>query len=162
MAVTTTQLQNWGSKLQKAYPDFTFTEGEICLWRPSEQTIYYATPKDITDIWDILHELGHAQLRHSSYSLDVSLLRLESEAWNEAKLIANNLNEVINEDYIQESLDTYRRWLNERSACPACSATGVQAKKNTYSCFNCRCSWRVPLSRACITRRYRTALLSEA
>ena len=161
MAVTTTQLRNWVNKLQKAHPQLSFQQAEFCVWRPSEQTIYYANPKDMTDVWDIIHELGHARLQHTTYSHDVSLLRLEAEAWAAAENIAQEFSEQISNDYIQDSLNTYRQWLNERSTCPQCSATGIQAKKNTYSCFNCRCSWRVPLSRMCITRRYRTALGSE-
>lgn len=161
MAVTTTQLPNWGNKLRQAYPQFCFQEADFCLWRSSEQTIYYAKPSNITDVWDIFHELGHALLQHSFYSHDVSLLRLEAEAWATAKSTAIKHEELISDDYVQESLDTYRQWLNERSSCPECSTTGVQTKKNTYSCYNCRCSWRVPLSRMCITRRYRTVLESE-
>ena len=161
MAVTTTQLQNWVFRLQQSYPQFTFAEADYCLWRSSEQTIYYAKPSGMTDMWDIFHELGHARRCHAYFSHDVSLLRLEAEAWAEAKTIAAQFDNLIEESHIQDSLDTYRQWLNERSTCPQCGATGVQTKKNTYSCFNCRCSWKVPLSRMCITRRYRTVLEPE-
>lgn len=136
------------------FPRYTFTPHEFCMWNQKVATIFYVAPKQQADIWDMLHELGHAELTHMSYNFDIELVRLEAEAWQKAKELAPRYNLQISEDHIQSAIDSYRQWLEERSKCPHCHSNGLQHQKNAYSCINCRRSWRVPLSRMCITRRY--------
>jgi hypothetical protein len=136
------------------FPHYTFVPHDSCMWRQKDAAIYYAPLNHQSDLWDLLHEIGHAELAHHSYNFDVELVRLEAEAWQKAQELSSRYNQCIPEDHAQGAIDTYRQWLEERSNCPRCHSNGLQHQKNTYSCINCRCSWRVPLSRMCITRRY--------
>ena len=109
-----------------------------------------------------LHELGHALCKHKDYSLDVSRVKIESEAWERAKMVYLNYQEkaksgeVLNngsikgtevdlaeilpmwdEDFVQEKLDTYRDWLHLRSKCKKCGLTRYQTEDGEYHCPRC-------------------------
>ena len=60
----------------------------------------------------------------------------------------------LNEEVIQEHLDTYRDWLHARSICPSCTANGYQISSHTYECPACLHTWRVNEARICALRRY--------
>ncbi len=103
-----------------------------------------------------LHELAHAVLGHTGYRLDIELLRREREAWDAVRTtFAPHYEVPYDVDLIEDSLDTYRDWLHARALCPTCNLTGIQTKTNTYSCINCRCSWRPNDARQCALRRYK-------
>jgi hypothetical protein len=155
-------MQSLNSLLKRIQHDntaFGFVLGEDFMWSPSSRTIAYQSPQSPDDIWTLLHELGHAQLGHSSYEHDVELVRYEVAAWERAKELAKQYGIAIDETHIEDYLDTYRFWLHERSTCPTCGHNGLQQTKNTYSCFNCKCLWRVNEARVC--RLKRTKLLSR-
>lgn len=141
------------SKLQKAYPQFTFLAGQTAQWSPVLRQITYASGKDRGAPWSLLHELGHALLDHSTYASDMQLLQKEVEAWEQAKTLAAGVGHSIDEEYIQECLDTYRDWLHKRSSCPTCGMHGLQAQTDHYSCLNCSGAWKVSSERFC--RPYR-------
>jgi hypothetical protein len=144
------------SRLRVAYPDITFSEGTQCSWSPRSQTVIYAVAvksNDAVACWSLLHELGHAVLGHKAYKSDLELLQLESEAWEQAKLLGQKYGYTIDEDHIQDCLDTYRDWLHQRSACPTCNNRSLQHSLNTYKCFNCNEVWSVTSARFC--RPYR-------
>lgn len=142
------------SKVIADYPQFAFVRGEVFKWSPSANTIYHTGLTDETDAWSLLHELGHALLGHNTYISDVALLQYEALAWERAQELAKHYGCIINIDYIEDHLDTYRSWLHERSTCPTCGQNGIQTK-NTYSCINCRCVWRANEARICGLRRVR-------
>jgi hypothetical protein len=104
----------------------------------------------------LLHELGHATLGHSDYNKDIELLSLERAAWDQAELLAQQYNLSINENLIEDHLDTYRDWLHSRSLCPQCSFTGLQTGNAQYSCPACHAKWRVNQARTCGLKRYIT------
>jgi hypothetical protein len=60
---------------------------------------------------------------------------------------------IIDEEHIQNCLDTYRDWLHKRSTCPRCDSHGLQTSEQ-YKCYNCRAVWRVGNERFC--RAYRS------
>lgn len=136
-------------------PSLLFTPGERFSWSPRTSEIIY--DKDAvsspTAIWSLLHEVGHALLSHTSYETDVELIALEGAAWQKAQEIGQNYGVVINEDHIQDCMDTYRDWLHQRSACPNCSNRSLQQDSRHYKCFNCGQVWTVSSSRFC--RPYR-------
>jgi len=101
----------------------------------------------------MLHELAHATLGHNSYETDFELLLLEVAAWDKAKALARDYGETIDDEHVQDCIDTYRDWLYQRSNCPACSTTSLQESAVSYKCFNCGSSWTVTASRFC--RPYR-------
>lgn len=141
-------------KLTKDYPHITFTSSSTFYWSPKEQTVYYdATKKADPAAWALVHELSHGLLEHKTYKTDFELLQLEAEAWHKAKEVGARYGIVIQEDHIQDCLDTYRDWLHARSKCPACGEHGLQQKNGDYVCINCENSWHVSSERFC--RPYR-------
>ncbi len=139
--------------LKQAYPQLSFRPGTDFSWSPSEQVVYFEPHAD--DQWVmLLHETAHGLLRHTDYTKDVELLKLERQAWDRAQELARGYHEMIQEEVIEANLDSYRDWLHSRSTCPACRATGVQVKRRTYSCLACRHHWLVNEARTCALRRY--------
>jgi hypothetical protein len=142
------------SKIKADYPSFLFIEGESYYWSPKKNTIHHGQlTEKVKSLWPLFHELGHALLGHRRFNSDFELLTLEIEAWDEAKIIANKYGYTIDENHIQDCLDTYRDWLYRRSTCPFCTNSALQIKIDTYSCFNCNNTWHVSASRKCRTYR---------
>jgi hypothetical protein len=140
------------------YPQYVFHESDSGFrWSPQENTIYFV-PTELASkngIYQLLHELGHAKLMHQGYHLDIELLTMEAAAWEQGQRIAASYEITIEDENIQDHLNSYRAWLQNRSTCPECQQTGVQNTKSTYQCVNCRCSWRVNDAKWCALRRYR-------
>ena len=143
------------AQLKADHPQLNFVGGDVCRWSPDTQTVVYVDSDQTANVAQVLHEVGHAQLGHSSYRLDIDLLRMEREAWEKARTIAPDYNLTIDDDTIEDDLDTYRDWLHARSCCPECSATGIQTKHLTYQCMACQTTWRVNEARLCALRRYK-------
>lgn len=157
MAVTTMpSINSILNLLKKTLPDIGLKNSDDFRWSAAEQTIYYpAEAAGLNDIYLLLHEAGHAALGHDDYRRDIQLLRMEREAWDYATdSLAPQLKIKVNDEFIENNLDTYRDWLHERSTCPGCKQNGIQINKNTYQCLNCRCSWRVNDARQCQLKRY--------
>jgi len=143
-------------QLRQNYPDLNFVQGPSFYWSPeTKEIIYDGKAKGQESLWSLLHETGHALLNHTSYRADFELLRLELAAWEKAKSLATDMNISIDEDHIEDCLDTYRDWLYKRSICPNCSTKCLQQDDyKHYRCFNCHTKWRVSASRFC--RAYRS------
>lgn len=143
------------SKLQTEYRSLKFVSGKQFCWSPETGEIFYkqgAHSRQAT--WSLLHETGHALLGHTSYKADFELLKLEVSAWERARELASSLDITIDENHIEDCLDTYRDWLYKRSICPKCTTKCLQQDDyKHYSCFNCHTIWRVSASRFC--RAYR-------
>ena len=148
--------------LKKSYPDITFTVDSSFYWSPKNNAVHYAKSYASNEkhLWALLHEVGHAVLKHQTYTTDFNLLQLEIEAWQKARQIARSHDIVIDPEHIQDCLDTYRDWLYQRSTCPSCTNCSLQMSKDLYSCFNCNESWRVSASRMC--RSYRKRVIAPA
>lgn len=142
------------NKLKTLYPQLQFCQAERFYWSPKERMVFYKVNKRDDNIWKLLHEVSHALLDHKTYNSDIELLQLEVAAWDKAKNLATDLKlSMINDDYIQDCLDTYRDWLHKRSTCPKCGTRSLQESSEVYRCFNCRARWRVSSSRFCRTYR---------
>ncbi len=141
-------------KLPADFPQVNFTASNRFYWSPKQQTVFFDHSKqDEAAEWALLHELSHGLLAHANYKTDFELLQLEVSAWHKAKQVAVNYKIIINEDHIQDCLDTYRDWLHARSTCPSCTEHGVQQTNAVYICLNCSNEWRVSNARFC--RPYR-------
>lgn len=138
------------------YQDETinFKQASSYYWSPKERTVYYQE-NDNSEVgnWTLLHELSHGLLRHETYQSDYELVLLEVKAWEHAEKLAKELKIKIDDDHIQDCLDSYRDWQYKRSICPDCALGGVQVDTKTYSCLFCAKSWHVSESRFC--RPYR-------
>lgn len=141
--------------VQSKYRDFTFKESDDFMWSFQDKTIHFVPSKMETPTgkYSLLHELSHALLEHKTYDHDIDLLKYELDAWEKAKTVAKELGVVIDQDHIEDCLDSYRDWLKKRSTCPDCSFVNFQTSHSSYDCFNCGCSWRVPVSQVCRIQR---------
>lgn len=142
-------------KLSGRFPDLRFTAGKQFSWSPeTKEVIYKKGSLGQGSTWSLLHETGHALLGHTVYTTDFELLRMEIDAWGQARQLGKEFGIEIDEDHIQDCLDTYRDWLYRRSICPSCSTKSLQEDDSTlYRCFNCHTTWRVSASR--FSRSYR-------
>ena len=157
MVVTTmAQINSLVKKLQTDYPDLSFKESDLFHWTPDKKTIYFPLNMTKQDEKILLHELAHALLEHTDYDKDIELLHRESEAWEYAsETLSKRYSVVIDEEDIEEAMNSYRDWLHKRSLCPECFSNAPQQPKNTYKCLACGCSWRANDARICELRRYK-------
>lgn len=138
-----------------AFPGVTLRTGESFLWSPQDMTVFYVSKllRSKKGQWSLLHEVSHAALGHRDYTNDFQLLQLEVAAWERAVILGTELGIAIDENFIEDCLDSYRDWLHQRSTCPACGNGGLQHDSSTYRCHNCHASWSVSQSRFCRTYR---------
>lgn len=149
-------MQSLLTELQKLLPETNFEAGETFFWSPVNNSVTYKSESTTQNHqWALLHEAAHALLGHSQYKYDVELLLLEVEAWHKAKELGQKLNLSIDEEHVQDCLDTYRDWLHQRSTCPRCSTVSLQVSPQEYRCHNCFATWGVSNSRFC--RPYRSS-----
>jgi hypothetical protein len=149
------------SLLRQDYPTIQFIAGPKACWAPDLHQITYVTDDSSVSLWTMLHELGHALLGHTSYDSDVYLLQKETAAWEKATTLTEKYGvHQIDDNHIQECLDTYRDWLHKRSTCPTCSDHGIQSTQNLYSCLNCQTTWKVSSARFCRPYRLKSALIA--
>jgi DNA-directed RNA polymerase subunit RPC12/RpoP len=157
MAAMTTLSKTYNKLVEQAasdYPQFKFKPGSQEHWSPKTNTITYEEhPEAGSGSFGLLHELAHALLAHNNYKSDFELLKLESQAWHKAAEIGRKYGIEIDEEHIQNCLDTYRDWLHRRSKCPNCGVHVLQKDARTYKCFNCGASWTVSAGR--FARSYR-------
>ena len=146
------------SAVRTDFPLVRFRSSDMFRWSDEARTIYYDTRAD-DPIWSLLHELGHMQCQHSVYNSDTALIRMEIEAWEGAKLSAERYGLTIDEDHIQDCMDSYRSWQHKRSTCPVCALNGVEKRDGLYGCINCRTSWQVGVDRFCRVYRRRRVML---
>ena len=151
-------LSNLLERISHDYPDLSFIESAHFSWHAGKKHVSFkATGKNTKHaMWALLHELGHALLDHSDYTYDIELLQLEVAAWEKARSLSEYYTIEINEDYVQDCLDTYRDWLHLRATCPTCFARSLQSSATTYHCFNCQAEWQVSRSRLCRPYRLQT------
>lgn len=142
-------------KLRQAYPTLQFVASGTFRWQPNGKCIHYDPDQIAYTPESLLHELGHALLGHNDYRSDMDLLCKERDAWNMAYQLAKGYSVIVNEDHVEDCLDTYRDWLFKRSACPSCAMQGLQKTPREYTCLNCRHTWVVSGARFC--RPYRSS-----
>ncbi|HXH27006.1 MAG TPA: hypothetical protein VNG90_03845 [Candidatus Acidoferrum sp.] len=141
-------------KIIEDFNQFTFQQGDSFAWQSRTNTIVYSNGGNFFPL--LLHEIAHALLGHKAYGLDIDLLNKENAAWQHAlQVLAPVYSLEIDESFIELCLDDYRAWLYKRSLCPACGQTGLQIKKNVYSCINCGGAWKTNDARQCGLRRVR-------
>lgn len=145
-------------KIKTDYPGVSFEPGSSACWSPKSSKVFYHPDMGDKNTWALLHEIGHMRLDHDSFANDLDLLSKEVEAWEEASKIAHTYSLAIDDEHIQDCLDTYRDWLYRRSQCPTCGVAGVQEKPNKYLCVNCQTDWSVTSSRFCRPYRRTKAL----
>lgn len=122
-------------RLIRDFFDFKFVLGAKFSFRPPK-TIVIGPPEPFSRLL-VLHELGHAVCGHRDFRMDVTRLKMENQAWEEAKKLAVRYEIEANEDVVQNELDTYRDWLHQKSRCPICGLTRFQTPDSQYHCPRC-------------------------
>ncbi|MBR2993844.1 hypothetical protein IKF43_00420 [Candidatus Saccharibacteria bacterium] len=122
-------------RLKGDFPEFRFRDGAKFAFRPPK-TIILGPPEPFSELL-ALHEVSHAVLKHKTFKMDVERLKMESAAWEKAQELADRYGIKINEDLIQDELDTYRDWLHNKSKCKACGLTRYQTPDGRYHCPRC-------------------------
>lgn len=125
------------ARLRQDYPELNITSGECAKFTPP-RSIFYA--KDTTPI-ELLHELGHYLIKRTSYTSDIELVRIESEAWAKAEDLCKTYGVKWDDDLAQDRLDTYRNWLHVVSLCINCQLAGYQDETGIYHCPLCGKKW---------------------
>ncbi len=123
------------SQLEKKYSGLRFVEGKKFAFRPP-RTIVFDSSEKSGDLL-ILHEIGHALSGHRFFGTDVERIKMEVEAWEKARELAELYGVEFDEDLAQEELDTYRDWLHKKSRCPKCGLTRFQTQDGVYHCPSC-------------------------
>lgn len=142
------------SRLAADFPQLSFREAERFRWSADHQTIYMNSSLSNAEAF-LLHEVSHAVLGHAGYTRDIELIQYERDAWHYAQTtLATTYQLLVNDDLIQDNLDTYRDWLHARSTCPSCQATGLQMGPKEYRCVACSHKWSVNEARVCGLKRY--------
>lgn len=85
----------------------------------------------------LLHEVGHAILRHKDFRTDVERLKMERAAWEQARILCGRYHIYYDEDLVEVALDSYRDWLHQKSTCSACGLTRYQGRDGEYHCPGC-------------------------
>lgn len=143
-------------QLASSYPSLKFVEGESAHWSSAESTVYYCPDEPHTE-WVVLHEVAHGLLKHVEYTRDIELLRLEHTAWQYAKtVLAPKFGTIIDTEFIETQLDTYRDWLHAKSTCPFCQSNGFEKDKHHYHCPHCQTDWHTNTGIDVDVRRYQT------
>lgn len=122
-------------RLKADYPDFRFVDGKKFKFRPPA-TIVVGPVEPYHELL-LLHEVAHGLCGHTTFRTDIERLKMESEAWSKAHDLANDYSVSIDEEFIQEQLDTYRDWLHKKSCCPICKLTRFQTTDLKYHCPSC-------------------------
>jgi len=154
MDATTTQSINLLNKLQQDFPQISFHPAKDFFWSPPDKAVYFIPDGDVAAL---LHEVAHGVLNHQRYTKAIQLIEMERQAWEEARILASRYNIALDDDNIEDHIDTYRDWLHARSTCPTCKATGIEEAKNVYHCLSCLKNWSVNEARTCQLRRYKIA-----
>ena len=122
-------------RLKLDFLEFKFVRGRKFAFRPPK-TIVIGLEETKADLL-LLHEVSHAVLGHRDFKVDVERLKMEVEAWEKARGLAEIYGVEYDEDLVQEELDTYRDWLHQKSRCPECGLTRFETPERQYHCPRC-------------------------
>lgn len=123
------------ARLPVDYPQFRFIEGVKFAFRPPK-TIVIGPEEPHAELL-LLHELGHALSGHRAFNTDIRRLRMEVEAWEVARDLAETYGVKFDEEVMESELDTYRNWLHQKSRCPKCGLTRFETPDGQYHCPRC-------------------------
>lgn len=122
-------------QLAADFSEFKFLMGRKFSFRPPRTVVI--GPLEPFSRLLVLHEIGHAICKHKDFRMDVVRLKMENQAWEEARKLAAKYQVEVDEEVIQGELDTYRDWLHQKSRCPVCGLTRFQTPDSKYHCPRC-------------------------
>ena len=128
------------ARVKSDYPRLRFVSGKRFAFRPQRTVVI---PRDLdrsgsgSDSLLLLHEVGHALIQQWNFDTEIERLKIEVLAWEKAKELAAIYGIRIDENLIQEELDTYRDFLHQKSRCPLCGLTRFQTPDGVFRCPKC-------------------------
>ena len=122
-------------RVKSDYPLLLFRTGRKFAFRPPKTIVI--GPTEEHDEALLLHELGHALCHHRDFDTDIRRLKMEMEAWEKARELAISYGIILDDESIEEELDTYRDYLHKKSRCPECGLTRFQTPDGNYHCPRC-------------------------
>lgn len=117
------------------FPEIRVVSGRKFAFRPPK-TIVIGPEEEFNSLL-FLHEMGHLVSGRHSYQTDIERVKIEAEAWEEARELAEKYGVEWDEEFAQGELDSYRDWLHRRSKCPRCGLTRYQTPDKVYHCPKC-------------------------
>ena len=128
-----------------AYSQHTFLPAAHFSYDAADEVINYFPQALKTNSGKIalLHEISHCELGHFHYVSDLQLYAMEIDAWLLTRKLAKKFNIPVEEDYIDECIESYNQWIEKRGTCPRCSTFCAQKTEVEFECYNCLTCWRV-------------------
>lgn len=121
------------AKIKSNFPSLKFIDGKRFTFRPPKTIVVEPDGEALL----LLHEIGHVLIGNYDFKTEVGRLKIEVMAWEKAKELAATYKVAIDEDLIENELDTYRNWLHQKSRCPNCGLTRFQTPDGVFHCPQC-------------------------
>lgn len=128
------------ARIATDFPELRLRLGKKFMFRPPRTVVVEDGAEGEAGLeWQLqlLHEVGHALSRHRDFRMDPERLKMEREAWERARELAEAYNIRYDEEFVERALDTYRDWLHQRSRCPKCGLTRYQTEDGRWHCPGC-------------------------
>lgn len=129
------------AKVRGDYLDLKFVSGRKFAFRPPRTIVIpfasLETIEDARDVQLLFHEIGHAIMGHRDFKTEVGRLKMEVEAWEKARELAERYGVEFDEELALTELDSYREWLHQKSRCPRCGLTRFQTPDSLWHCPRC-------------------------
>ncbi|MBR3324210.1 hypothetical protein IKG24_01580 [Candidatus Saccharibacteria bacterium] len=125
------------AKVKADYPDIRFITGKRFTFRPPRTVVITENFDPRSDSLLLLHEIGHALCGRWTFRTEVERLKIEVLAWEEAKKLATSYKIAIDEELIEDELNTYRDFLHQKSRCHSCGLTRFQTPDGVFHCPKC-------------------------
>lgn len=127
------------------FASYSFVDDDDFFFDAASESIYYdaAALQAPRGVISLLHEIAHAELAHFDYRTDLELFAMESQAWMKTRSLAEYYQVPCSDNFIQNCLASYGKWVEARSTCPTCTNFSLQENKTTYRCFSCQTRWHI-------------------
>ena len=122
-------------RLGEDHPNLKFVAGKKFAFRPPRTVVFEKGAKNFDLL--LLHEVGHALSGHKTFEMNIERLKMEVEAWEKARELADTYAVPFDEDVAEGELDTYRNWVHQKSRCPKCGLTRFETREGEYRCPQC-------------------------
>lgn len=131
------------------FEQFVYLPGNRFAFDASSDVINYVTAELTSNAGKLalLHETSHAILGHFHFSSDLELFMMELSAWRHTATLAEQFAIDIDRAYIDDCIDSYERWLDQRSTCPTCANFCLSDQAHHYHCFVCATEWDIATDR---------------
>lgn len=142
---------------------YQFLESDDFYFDAASDCIYYDSASLAINrgVVSLLHEIAHAELAHFDYRTDFELFAMETQAWMKTRTLTHYYQVECSDNFIQNCLASYGKWVEARSTCPTCTNFSLQENKTTYHCFSCQTRWHIAEGTEASIRRIKLDYLPQ-